>query len=75
MQVDVNELSFIKKHTKAGLYSAVAERLSEKGFPVTRFKVAKEVSSIKDDYQPEIINEVREVFALLYPSKVYQKNV
>jgi hypothetical protein len=72
MQVDINELAFIKANAPKGLYSVVADRLIEKGYKTTRFIVAKEVSTIKDDYRPEIINEIREVFALLSPTKVYK---
>lgn len=68
MQVDVNELKYIKENTPNGMYSIIAERLRKRGIEATRFTVAKEVTSIKtedSDYNPEFIKELREVFNLL----------
>lgn len=67
MQVDVNELKFIKENTPNGMYSIIAERLTERGVRATRFTVAKECTAIKvdGDYNPEFIKELREVFTLL----------
>ena len=67
MQVDVNELLFIKENTPNGMYSIIAERLRKRGVDATRFTVAKECTSIKvdGDYNQEVITELREVFYLL----------
>lgn len=68
MQVDVNELKYIKDNTPNGMYSIIAERLRKRGIDATRFTVAKEVTSIKTDdanYNSEVIKELREVFTLL----------
>lgn len=74
MQVDLYELLFIKENAPKGIWSIVAERLNDKGFKdVTRFTVANEVTGIDSDYRPEIINEVREVFAMLKPGLTYKK--
>jgi hypothetical protein len=77
MQVDVNELKFIKDNTPNGMYSIIAERLRKRGVEATRFTVAKEATSIKNDdadYNAEIISELREVFTLL-TGLSYQKSI
>lgn len=67
MQVDINEMQFIKDNTKSGMYSIIADRLNEKGIKATRFTVAKDASSINknSEYDPELIKELREVFTML----------
>lgn len=76
MQVDVNELKFIKDHTPNGMYSIIAERLRNRGVDATRFTVAKECTAIKadGDYNPEFIKELREVFTLL-TGMTYQHSI
>lgn len=64
MEVDVNELKFIQENAPKGLFALVAANLAKKGYETTRFIVAKEVSTIKKAYRPEIIDEVRRVFEL-----------
>lgn len=65
MQVDVNELAFIMKNKRPGMFTTVANRLNQKGIPATRHSVANEVTKIKDEYKDEIIQEVREVFTFM----------
>jgi hypothetical protein len=74
MQVDVNELAFIMKHKKRSMFQIVADRLNQKGIEATRHAVVNEVSRIKEDYRPEIIEEVREVFTF-QTGKSYQQEI
>lgn len=75
MKVDVNELDFIRRNAPKGLYSIVADNLSARGIPTTRFKVHQQVSVLKDEFDEIIISEIRTVLAQVKQGLTYEKAI
>lgn len=61
IEVDGNELQFIRKNAPTAFARIVSEALSQDGYPVSRVTVHKELHTIKDQYNHRIIAKSREL--------------
>lgn len=61
IEVSGNELQFIRQHAPKAFTRTIAEALTTDGYPVDRVKVHQELHTIKDGYDPVIINKTREL--------------
>lgn len=65
IKVTARELLFFKDNWPVGLPSLIAESLERDGLTVTRNKVHRELTTIKDEYDPVIIQRAHEVIKLI----------
>lgn len=61
IEVSGNELQFIRQHAPKAFAGTIAEALTAEGYLVDRVKVHQELHTIKDGYDPIIINKSREL--------------
>jgi hypothetical protein len=59
MKVDPQEIVFIKENAPKAFPRLVQEGLEAQGIEIRREYIYVELSSIKDTYNPDIINEAR----------------
>lgn len=65
IEVDGNELQFIRKHAPKAFARTVSDALTMEGYPVDRVKVHQELHTIKDGYDARIIRKSRELLKVL----------
>ncbi|SJN51570.1 hypothetical protein FM120_31335 [Sphingobacterium faecium PCAi_F2.5] len=65
IEVTGNELQFIRRHAPTGFIRIVSQALIAKGHNINRVKVHQELHTIKDGYNPLIIDKARELLKVL----------
>lgn len=61
MKVEDREILFIKRNAPVGFPRLIEEKLAAKGIKVNRTKVHTEISTLKSEYDGEIIQAAREL--------------
>ncbi len=61
IKLEPEEVLFLYKNCDAGIKSVVHERLKAKGINVSKLLITKEISKLKREYNPVVINEVKVV--------------
>lgn len=61
MKVEDREILFIKRNAPVGFPRLIEEKLAARGIKVNRTKVHTEISTLKSDYDGNIIEAAREL--------------
>lgn len=61
IEVDVNELQFIRKNAPKAFARTVSEALTAEGYPIHRVAVHNELRTLKDGYDSKVIAKTREL--------------
>jgi hypothetical protein len=61
IKVSVEELKFMKDNAPKAFASSISEALLKEGYEVSRVKVHQELTTLKDTYDPRIIEAARRV--------------
>lgn len=65
IEVEGNELQFIRKHAPKAFVRIVSDALTKDGHDIDRVTVHKELHTIKDSYDSRIISKSRELLKIL----------